>query len=110
MYVELIHVESHLVVDVQFGVSRFAKAHVVALALLVLFALASVKGGGPACGDQTLDEVVVEYEVTGLCSCEFTGAHDAHGTHCEDHLVSELAGEVGRRRRASQTICRVIGN
>ena len=41
-YVELVHVQSHLMVDVEFGVRRFAEAHVVALALLVLFAFPSV--------------------------------------------------------------------
>jgi hypothetical protein len=59
-YVELIHVQTHLMADVQIGVRRFAEAHVVALALLVLFAFASVEGGGPACGDQAFDKVVVE--------------------------------------------------
>jgi hypothetical protein len=91
-YVELVHVQTHLVVDVQFGVRRLAEAYVVALALLVLFAFASVKGGGPACGDKTLDEVIFEFEITGLCICDFARAHDAHGTHGEDHLVSELTG------------------
>jgi hypothetical protein len=90
-YVELVHVQSHLVVDVQFGVRRFTEAHVVALALLVLFAFPSVKGGGPAGGDQALAEVVVMFVVTGLGSCDFAGAHDAQGAHDEDHLVPELA-------------------
>ena len=94
-YVELVHVQSHLMVDVQFGVRRFTEAHVVALALLVLFAFPSVKGGGPAGGDQTLAEVVVIFVVTGLGSCDFAGAHYAHGAHDEDHLVSELAGGSG---------------
>jgi hypothetical protein len=72
-----VHEQSELVVDVERRVSRFAEAHMVAFALLVLFAVVRDQGGAVLEGTEALEVIRVELEVAGGGAGTFPWAHAA---------------------------------
>ncbi len=90
-----VHEEAELVVDVESWVDRFAEAHFMAFANLVVFAEDGAEGRASVELGQAFVEVPVLGVIAGLSKCALDRGHDTHG-HCN---AGELVAPREKRRR-----------
>jgi len=90
-----VHEQSQLIHQVQGRVDRATKAHMMAFALLVLFANAAVERGTALEGDQTTMPVVVKPHVAGGLGGRLGGSLAANSVDDGDQLVAKRGQRGG---------------